>query len=217
VEYNLDLVKPLGLKGEGEKILFPLTPEEKSFARDLLKERGIAPGSSYVIIHPGHKGSALNWKPQRYAHLISRLIQKNGLKVVVTGAMDETPLISEVTTHLQSHSPDHKPVLLIGACTLRQLAGVYEGAQCFISASTGTMHLAAAVGTPTVALFCPIPQTSPVRWGPWGNPSTILMPKNLDCPECKLGTCQRHDPMDAISIEEVLEAVEKYIPHDVRR
>ncbi len=217
VEYNLDLVKPLGIKPKAGKIEFPLTPEERAFAKDLLQEKGIKPKSHYVAVHPGHKGSALNWKPQRYGQLVAQLCRRKDLRVVLTGAADETDLMSRVTAHISGLGPGQKPVLLIGECTLRQLAAVYEGADCLLSGSTGTMHLAAAVGTPTVSLFCPIPQTTPVRWGPWGNESTVLVPQGLQCPDCRVGACSRHDPMDAISIEEALGAVEKYLPKKVQR
>ena len=73
------------------------------------------------------------------------------------------------------------------------------------------MHLAAAVGTPTVALFCPIPSTTPVRWGPWGNEATVLLPKKVDCGDCNRGACGRHDPMDNIAVDEVVSAVQKHL------
>ena len=121
-----------------------------------------------------------------------------------------------MTLHHGSLPEEQKPVLIIGECGLRHLAAIYEGAVCFLSGSTGTMHLAAAVGTPTVSLFCPIPETTPVRWGPWGNDATILMPKNLKCLDCLRGYCGKHDPMDAITVQEVFQAMEKYIRKAVR-
>ncbi len=211
VEYNLDLARALGVGGTAGKIHFPLADAERAFARDLLREKGLAPGVPYVAVHPGHRGSALNWRPDRYAQLIDRLCRRKGLKVVITGGPEETDLVSRVTTHLSGLTPDQKPILLIGECTLRQLAAVYEGAACFLSGSTGTMHLAAAVGTPTVSLFCPIPETTPVRWGPWGNQATVLMPRDLQCPDCQTGRCREHDPMEAVTVEEVLRAMEVHL------
>lgn len=211
-EYNLDMLRPLGVEKFPAKIQFPLRTEDRNFARDILEEKGIRPGMPYVVVHPGHKGSALNWRPSLYGHAVSQLCQRPGLRVVVTAGPDETALVSRVTAVLPPLPADQKPVLLIGECTLKQLAALYEKASCFLSGSTGTMHLAAAVGTPTVALFCPIPATTPVRWGPWGNRSTVIMPRNLRCPDCASGFCRKHDPMDAISVEEVLEAVENYLP-----
>lgn len=210
-QYNLDLVKPLGVEPGDPKILFPLGEADLAFARDLLRERGIEPGTPYLAVHPGHRGSALNWKPERYGELVGQLCRRKGLRVVVTGGPDETGVVSQVTVSLGPLSTVQKPVLLIGECSLRQLAAVYQGARCFVSGSTGTMHLAAAVGTPTVSLFCPIPETTPVRWGPWGNNHQVLLPQGLDCPDCLAGACVKHDPMEAISVAEVLQAVEKFI------
>lgn len=211
MEYNLDLLKPLGVTRFAQKIEFPLSDLERIFVSDFLRERGILPGSHYVVVHPGHKGSALNWKPQRYAELIQAMSQIPNLKVVVTGGPDETPLISQVSAFLHSLEPGNKPVLVIGELGFKQLGALYERAGCFISGSTGTMHLAAAVGTPTVALFCPIPETTPVRWGPVGNEATVLMPKPSECENCNSGRCKKHDPMDGITVEEVFQAVKKYL------
>lgn len=211
VEYNLELVQALEVGPVPEKIHFPLGDAERAFAKDLLREKGIPEGTSYVVVHPGHKGSALNWNPRLYGQAIAQLAQRKGMRVVITAGPDETALVSKVTTFHGPLPNEQKPVLLIGECGLRQLAAVYEGAECFLSGSTGTMHLAAAVGTPTVSLFCPIPETTPVRWGPWGNQATVLMPKNLKCPDCLTGHCSKHDPMDAITVDEVLQAMEKYI------
>lgn len=212
VEYNLDMVRPLGIEPGNLKIDFPLTDNEREYVRDLLTEKGIRPGSPYVVVHPGHKGSALNWNPILYGQIVAHLAGQEKVKVIITAGPDETPLISKVTTHHGSLPPEQKPVLLIGECGLRHLAAVYAGAECFLSGSTGTMHLAAAVGTPTVSLFCPIPETTPVRWGPWGNKSTVLMPRALKCPDCLTGHCSKHDPMDAITVAEVFRAMEKYLP-----
>ncbi len=234
VEYNLDLLAPLGVKvansSHGElaqsnlvvrpetsqqmfatKIEWPVTPEEKNFAVQLLQSRGIEPGGKYVVVHPGHKGSALNWSIYRYSELIARLCKEKGLRVVVTGGLDETGLITQLTGLLSFYNLDVKPIYLIGECTLKQLAAVYQGAACFLSGSTGTMHIAAAVQTPTVALFCPIPETTPVRWGPWGNTAKVIMPRNLKCPDCQKGRCAKHDPMDSITEEEVYLSIMKFV------
>jgi ADP-heptose:LPS heptosyltransferase len=154
----------------------------------------------------------LNWSPERYARAITLLLAQ-GTRVVITAGPEETALIAQVQSFLGPEAKKNKPVLLIGECTLPQLAAVYQRADAFLSGSTGTMHLAAAVGTPTVALFCPIPATTPVRWGPWGNRSAVLMPEGLTCPDCQKGFCRKpgHDPMDGISVEAVLKALRPYL------
>ena len=211
VEYNLHLLKPLEVTEFPAQIEWPVTAEQKEAAVHLLQSRGIAPGTPYVVVHPGHKGSALNWSVYRYSEVIARLCQEKDLRVVVTGGFDETGLIAQLTSLLNFFNLENKPVYLIGECTLKQLAAVYQGAECFLSGSTGTMHIAAAVGTPTVALFCPIPETTPVRWGPWGNEAVVLMPSHLKCVDCQRGRCQKHDTMDGITEDDVFQAVMKLV------
>lgn len=211
VEFNLAMLKPLGVQEFSVSIELPVKKEHQVFARDLLKEKGIREGDRYVVVHPGHKGSALNWSPLRYSQLIHKICKETDLKVIITAGPEETALISQLMAFLIFGPGEYKPILLIGACTLKQLAAVYQGAECFLSGSTGTMHLAAAVGTPTVALFCPIPETTPVRWGPWGNPSTVIMPANPQCADCRAGHCRQHDPMDDIRVADVFEAMLKYV------
>jgi len=210
VEYNLNMLSPLGVRQLADKIEWVVTPEQKEAAVRLLQSRGIQPGDNYVVVHPGHKGSALNWSIYRYSEIVARLLKEKDLKVVVTGGLDETQLITQLTGLLSFYDLTQRPVYLIGECTLKQLAAVYQGASCFLSGSTGTMHIAAAVQTPTVALFCPIPETTPVRWGPWGNPAKVIMPRNLKCPHCRVGRCSKHDPMDAITEDEVFLSVMKF-------
>src|ERR1019366_5812889 len=97
------------------------------------------PGVPYVVVHPGHKGSALNWNPVLYGQIVAHLSQQKGIRVVITAGKDETPLISKVTLHHVSLPEEQKPILIIGECGLRHLAAIYEGAACFLSGSTGTM------------------------------------------------------------------------------
>jgi len=208
-DYNLDLARVLNPEKIASKIIFPVSKKDRAFADDLLKEKGIPLNAQFVVVHPGHKGSALNWSPERYSELIARLLAQK-TRVVVTAGPEETALIAKIRGYWGPEAQKNKPVLLIGECSLPQLAAVYQRADVFLSGSTGTLHLAAAVETPTVALFCPIPATTPTRWGPWGNRSTVLMPEGLTCPDCQKGFCRAHDPMDAISVESVLKALKFY-------
>lgn len=50
-----------------------------------------------------------------------------------------------------------------------------------------------------------------MRWGPWGNEHTILIPKGSQCAACQVGYCKKHDPMDALTVPEVFEAMKKFI------
>ena len=211
VEYNFELLKPLGVSQFAEKIGFFVQEKDALAAREFLQSKGIGQETPYVVLHPGTKKSTLNWKPSKYAELLVHLCQVPGLRVVVSGSAEEGPLVSQVTAFLFSMPPEKQPVHLKGELGLKPLAALYQGALCFVSGFTGTMHLAAAVGTPTVTLFSPAFEATPLRWGPWGNEATILLPKNPGCADCIAGYCKKHDPMEALEVSEVFLAVEKYV------
>ncbi len=216
VEYNFELLKPLGVTQFAKKTEFPLTETDKTAPREILLQKGLAPGLPYVLVHPGSKGHARHWKPEKFGQLLGHLCQVKGLKVVLTSEADESQLVSEVTALLYSLTQEQKPALIVtGDLKLRELAALCQGALCVVSGPLGPMQLAAAVGTPTVTLFSPAPEATPVRWGPWGNENTVLMPKNLTCMACQSGYCRKHDPMEGLTVPEVFGAMKKYISRTI--
>jgi ADP-heptose:LPS heptosyltransferase len=212
VEYNFELLKPLGVSQFAEKIEFPITEAQKAWVREFLGKKGMATGTPYVIVHPGSRGRALHWKMEKYGQLLGYLCQVKGFRVVVTSVPGEEPLMTEVMAPLFSVPPEQKPLVVsTGELDLKQLAALCQGALCLFSGPLGPMQLAAAVGTPTVTVFSPAPDATPERWGPWGNDHTILIPQNKSCSGCMVGYCKKHDPMDALTAPEALEAVLRYV------
>jgi len=96
-------------------------------------------------------------------------------------------------------------VNLAGKTGLKELAGLFSLADLVLTPDTGPMHLAAAVQAPLIALFGP---TAPWRTGPYGNNHVILR-KPLACSPCFKKKCPTMECMKSLSVEEVLEAVEK--------
>src|ERR1035441_9846756 len=84
VEYNFELLKTLGVTRFAEKIDFPLGEADKTKAREILSQKGIAPGTPYVLVHPGSKGRSRHWKAERFGQLLGFLCQVKGLRVVLT-------------------------------------------------------------------------------------------------------------------------------------
>jgi ADP-heptose:LPS heptosyltransferase len=93
-----------------------------------------------------------------------------------------------------------------GKTTLMELAALYEKAAFVISTDTGPMHLAAAVGTPVIALFGP---TAPWRTGPYG-PGHQIVRAQLECSPCFKRRCETMDCMSHISVKQVMDAAVSY-------
>lgn len=201
IEYNLRYLVPLGVPAPAEIPAPRLTVAEaaRAKARRLLAARGVS-GDGYVVVHPGCGGSSLNWSPRRYRILAAELSKALGAPVVITGSAAEAELASYVAGDGAGR------VSVAGETDLETLLGVLAGARLFVSSNTGPMHLAAALGTPTLSLFSPLRSGSPARWGPRGERAAVITPAGLACTEkkCPGERCEHYNCMEAITVEAAL-------------
>ncbi len=206
VEYNLKYLEGLGLAvpAEAPPPRLEVTAEDRAAARALLAARGVG-GEDYVVVHPGSGGSSLNWSPRRYRVLAAELGKALAGGVVVTGTAEE----AELASYVAGEGPGR--VAVAGDTPFGTLLGLLGGARLFVSANTGPMHVAAAVGTPTVSLFSPLRSGSPTRWGPRGNASAVVVPPGLACAKCTGERCKHFNCMEAITVEEVLAAARRVV------
>lgn len=100
-----------------------------------------------------------------------------------------------------------RPVDLTGRTGLRELAYLCTRSRLMIATDTGTMHLAAAMGLPVVALFGP---TSPSRTGPYGEGHTVIRGET-GCSPCFKRQCETRACMRSIKVEDVLERALRYL------
>ncbi len=155
-----------------------------------------------MVVHPGASVPARAWAPDRCADLVAEL-RARGRSVVVTGSSSETELTARVA------GPSGPGVVDLGGRTdLACLAEVLAGADVLVAGNTGPAHLAAAVGTPVVSLFAPT--VPPARWRPWRTPHVLLGRHDIGCAGCRAKVCpyENHPCLDAVPVEQVLEAVE---------
>jgi exopolysaccharide biosynthesis WecB/TagA/CpsF family protein len=118
-----------------------------------------------VAIHGGSGGysTARRWEPEKFASVAARLIQSQGMQVILVGGKgDDNPLIIEQLR--QRNVPLQNLIDLTGKTTLGQLAAVLNRCDLFIGADSGVMHIAAAVGIPIVSVFGP---SNASAWSPW--------------------------------------------------
>ena len=204
VEYNLSLARALfNQAGEAAPEIHVPEAATRAVARRLRQWR-VPPDDPLVLLHPGSGGSARNWPEECFTELAERL-SRGGVRVVVTGSADERDLVGRVAGSLPE-----SVIRIAGELDIKELAALLRATSLCVTNSTGPLHVAAAVGTPTVALFCPIKPCSPVRWGPFGGDHDVLMPEVPDCPAGRrcIGTaCPHFDCMERISVDDVYEAV----------
>ena len=128
------------------------------------------------------------------------------MPVVVFGAGSEKALVAEMASCMK-----RKPVSLAGALSLREMAGVLARAALFICNDSAPMHLAAAMKTPTVAIFGP---SKSVETRPYGEGHCVVE-KEFPCRfACDENSChyERYNAcMDDLSVDDVFHAAEELL------
>jgi heptosyltransferase-3 len=200
VELNLDVLRRIGIQpGDDERrlILIPGGDAERSVDK-LLAAEGLA-AKRFVHFHPGSRWQFKCWPSERAAALLDALAQK-GERVALTAAPDERELelVAEIRKRASAPVADFS-----GKLTLKQLAALSARARLFIGVDSAPMHIAAAVQTPTVALFGP---SGELEWGPWRVPHRIVASSEHPCRPCgndgcgggKVSECLARLPLEAV-------------------
>jgi len=199
VDRYLDLPCHLGAGTDAPEFHIHIEEENRGRVEHLLEENGINPKDRFVSVNPVALWETKMWENGKFAQLCDRIVGELKLTVIFTGGPDR-----ETVEHIRSlmHFPSAD---IAGRTTLRDLAYLYERSALVVTTDSGPMHVAAAVGTPTVALFGP---TDPVRTGPYGTGHTVIR-KDLSCSPCFLKRCETRRCMEIISVEDVFQAVQK--------
>jgi heptosyltransferase-3 len=192
-EYNLRCLRAvMDVKGRSYTPVVRVDESARKFAAEALNRFDLE-HKGFVIVHPGSGGSARNLTLKSYARIADLVESTFALRVLVTAGKDEAALVDEVDRYRSA-----EPLRLTGFARLLDLAAVIGEARLFISGSTGPMHLAAAVGTPTLSFFSPVRSCSPRRWGPVGPAGTVIMPPVPECPTCRGEACEYFDCMSLV-------------------
>lgn len=211
VDLNLEVVQEVGVSLENVEFKFHIPQEVKeSVARHLGNKA--SDKRPLVVIHPGSGGSARDWPPDKFGQLASALVNKLHALVVITGTDNERHLADKIKA-----TAGVELVRLDGLLTIKELAALLQTADLVIANSTGPLHLAVAVGTEVIGLFCPIEPCSPSRWGPY-KPGTrtwqtdsVIMPTAPECKKCVGDKCPYWDCMQSIQISQVFDLAQKII------
>jgi heptosyltransferase-2 len=151
---------------------------------------GISPGAAY--------GTAKRWLPERFAEAAGQLATARGACIALFGSKTERDLCAEVEGLLHGHQVTN----YAGQTTLGQFIDLASGCELFLTNDSGSMHIASALGVPTVAIFGATDDTTTGPTG--GNARVVRQP--VDCSPCLLRECPiDHRCMTGVSAERVVE------------
>ncbi len=204
-EYCLDVLKAIGISvAEDKQTFMPLKEEAEKWAEITLKENNIKPTDNLAVIHPDASCPSKRWPIERFAQLCNKLIEEKGFKVAIISGQKDSYIVKMVKRYLR-----HPVVDLSGKTSVSQLASFLKRAKLLISNDSGPVHIAAALGTPVIAIFGRNQAgLSPMRWGPLGE-KNIILHKDVGCKVCLAHDCKfGFICLGAISVKDVLAAVD---------
>ena len=205
----LALLRPLGVPVATRAVrLVPLAP-------DLAVAQKIAPrGGRKILIHPGSRSAFRLWPAERFAAVADRLQDELGAQVFLVAGPAEQALVGQIRAHAKSHL-----VALDRALSVGQFAALLAQFDLFLCHDSGPMHVAAAVGTPVVALFS---SQNATIWRPLGERHTVLQ-TSLPCPcfpagqlpgPCTPGDSYRSYCVRQLTAEQVFRAADTALRRD---
>ncbi|MBN8475314.1 putative lipopolysaccharide heptosyltransferase III [Sulfuritalea sp.] len=214
VDTNLDSLRALGVTPTEADQRVVLVPGAEAEARvgELLARHGVGAGG-FIHVHPASRWAFKCWPAERVAALCDALAAK-GWPLVLTSAPDaaEKALIGDVCAVRNSNAVSSAPTFdLSGQLSLKELAALTARARLFVGVDSAPMHIAAAMGTPVVAIFGP---SGDREWGPWGAGHRVVASPDHPCRPCGMAGCNDSKVSDCLTtlpVAQVLAACEELL------
>ncbi len=207
VESNLDALRRIGIYPEENEKSLVMVPGTEAEARvdGMLAAAGLA-AKGFIQVHPASRWLFKTWTDAKNAAFLRALVA-DGHRVVVTGAPDakEREILARIVAEAAVPVTD-----LSGKLTLREMAALSSRARLFFGVDSAPMHIAAAVGTPVVALFGP---SGEHEWGPWRVPHRVVTSTH-PCRPCGNDGCGGGKVSECITllpVEQVRSAVNELL------
>jgi heptosyltransferase-3 len=203
VETNLDALRRLGVHpnvDERQLVMVPGADAERDV--DALLDQIALSGQDFVHVHPASRWQFKCWTIEKMAALIGHL-QADGWPVLLTAAPDSSEMAMIEAIQGQLGRP---AASLAGRLSLKQLAALTARARLFVGVDSAPMHVAAAMGTPVVALFGP---SGDNLWGPWTARQRVIANNGYDCRPCGIDGCggsKISDCLATLPVDRVLAA-----------
>jgi len=207
-ELNLDALRRIGVfPADGERRLTLIAGNEaQARVGQLLHEAGLE-ATPFIHIHPASRWFFKCWTAAKMAALIDCL-HAAGHRVVLSAAPETNEMAMIAAIQARAKKPADS---LAGQLSLKELAALTARARLFIGVDSAPMHIAAAMGTPTVALFGP---SGDQEWGPWGVAHRIVASDDHPCRPCGIDGCggsKVSDCLTSLSVDRVWNAAQELL------
>jgi heptosyltransferase-2 len=195
-------VRSQKLEARSKKVSFYITEDIQNSVDKFWEEKGLSEKSPVIGMNIGASyGSAKRWFPERFAELSDRIYSELKGEVILFGGSGDMSIEAEIKGGMKN-----KALSMVGKTTLKSLAAMIKRCHLFVTNDSGPMHIAAAVGTPIVAIFG---STDPSETSPLSDRYKIVR-KPVDCSPCWKRECPTdHRCMELIKVSDVMDAVKE--------
>ncbi|MBU1355546.1 MAG: glycosyltransferase family 9 protein [Candidatus Edwardsbacteria bacterium] len=199
VEFNLSVLKYLGIPVSRKDLVFNLTDEEKKYQQGIY--RSLALGGDRVIgLIPTGGWACKRWPIDNYIAVAKALSSDPNNKILIFwGSPSEETDAKVILSVCQSSK-------LIPRTSLRQMAALLSGCDLIIGNDSGPLHIATAFKIPVISFYGP---TVPRSQGPWGQGHVVLQDKQLDCLGCNRMDCPDPKCMAGIPPDRVIKEAQR--------
>jgi len=202
VEYNLRLLRVIGIRTKNTEPELFISQEEKRWAEEFLDK--YSKGTVQVGMIIGSKAETRRWPLERFAELTRRLVDTYNADIFLLGSAHDRALAERIIS-----LSERAPVDLTGKLTLRQSIALIEKLHLVVANDTGPMHIAAILGVPTVTFFGAgdLIETRPL------GPKVSIIKKDLPCSPCVKEVCPEGtlECLKAITVDEVFREASKWL------
>ena len=186
-------------------------PQDRPAVEAILTSAGVVASLPWIAINASARWETKRWPPQHFAEAADQLSQAHALPIVFIGGVAERPEALAVMALMRTKAVD-----LTGQTPVGLLPSLLRKAAVLITNDSGPMHIAAAVGTPVVALFGP---TDPRRTGPYGQGHLVLS-QTVDCSPCFRRDCTRAVRLECLTEvkpDQVVRAVQQQLAPSLKQ
>lgn len=199
VDKTLELLTAINCSFDRVEFRLPI---DQSALAEMTRCCGHIPGRSFIAINPGASWESKRWEPERFSAVARQALERWNLHSLVVWAGDIERQMAQTIVEASRGAASLAP-----PTNLNQLAALLFRAQMYLGGDSGPMHIAAAVGTPCVALFGP---TRPENSGPYGQGHETLQAW-YQSGNCRERRNAANDAMRAIQVADVMGGMERIL------
>jgi ADP-heptose:LPS heptosyltransferase len=204
----LDYARALNCDTEDASPRFVPTAADAAQAEQLLSSLQLS-GGGFAILHPTNAIASQRgmWPVEGWAALALALRERLNVPVLLSGAPADAPINAAILRHAGASD---RIADIAGKTGIGAFGALARAARCFVGITTGSMHVAAAVGTPTVGIF-PFQTDTPERWAPLGACTAIVRASYPCRPGERKETCRDYACIAHLDVPRIVAAAESLL------